>query len=271
MKLAIEDVALFYKLMEGLQFYVNQQRQVLPEVDSVKTYTVLPTKNKLRVRNALWENPALIDAYVAANPQDLPPEELDIIKKWKQFIAGTFQIFRYLKKHTIFIGQDSQVYGVLALQDSLEEVLYGRTAPIMVQAVLLPFKGKIIYDGWLNPYNIHFGGGIRSSLNETYMTAKQNDCIITTLEPELAPPPQTQKKKLDQDWGPLVDDLVRTTDKLKGGPAVQSAALSLLRASAKLAQAAVHAPDDLDELWNLERRARTAHSRLQTALERAEP
>jgi hypothetical protein len=82
MKLATEDVALFYKLMGGLQFYVNQQRQVLPGVDSVETYTVLPTEDKLQVRNVLWENPALIDAYVAANPHDLPPEELDIIKKW---------------------------------------------------------------------------------------------------------------------------------------------------------------------------------------------
>jgi hypothetical protein len=101
------------------------------------------------------------------------------------------------------------------------------------------------------------------------MTAKQNDRIITTLEPELAPPPR--EKKPAKDWRPVVDDLVKTTNKLKGGPAVQSAALSLLRASAKLAQAAVHDPDDLDELWKLGRRAQTALNRLQTVLERAKP
>ena len=119
MKLSTQETALFYKLMWELQYYVNQQRQVLPAVDSVETYANLPAADRLQVRSVLWEEPKLIDAYAAANPHDLPFEELDIIKKWNRFVAGTFQIFRYLKKHTIFIGQDSKVYGVLALQDSL--------------------------------------------------------------------------------------------------------------------------------------------------------
>lgn len=67
-----------------------------------------------------------------------------------------------------------------------------------------------------------------------------------------------------------MDDLVERAGKIKGGPAIQSSAFSLLRASAKLAQAAAHSPDDLDELWDLERRVRTALSRLQTVLSRAE-
>ncbi len=67
----------------------------------------------------------------------------------------------------------------------------------------------------------------------------------------------------------MVDDLVKTTEQVKGGPAVQSAALSLLRASAKLAQAAVHDPDDLDGLSKMERRMCQALSRFQTVLGRA--
>jgi len=135
--------------------------------------------------------------------------------------------------------------------------------------VLLPFKGKIIHDGMMGSYNIYFGGGIRSSLNEEYMTAKQNNRIITTLEPELAKPARKPKKP-PKDWRPELDDLVKQTEKMKGGPAVQSAAFGLLRASAKLTQGAIHNPDDLDELWNLERRARTALTRFQTALSRVE-
>ena len=100
------------------------------------------------------------------------------------------------------------------------------------------------------------------------MAAKQNDRLITTLEPELVEP--TRKKKSAQDWRPVVDEVVATTEKLRGGPAVPRSAFSLLRASAKLAQSAVHNPDDLDELWNLERRVRTALTRLQTVLDRAE-
>ena len=269
MKLSKADADLFFRLMWGLQFYVNRQRQILPEVGSVEDYIALPLEDKAKVRSTLWENPDLIDAYVAENPDGLAAEELEIVRQWKRSVPGTFQIFRYLKKHTIFIGDDSRVYGVLGLYDSLEEVLYGRKLPVMVQAVLLPFKGKIVYDGMLSGYNIYFGRGIRSSLNEEYMTAKQQGRIITTLEPELTKPARTRKKP-GQDWRPAMDELVEKVDKMKGGPAVQSAAFSLLRASAGLAQAAVHDPDDLDELWQLERKTRTALSRLQTALSRAE-
>jgi hypothetical protein len=269
MRLSTEDARLYFRLMWGLQFYVNQQREVLPDVDSIEDYAHLLPEERIQVRDVLWENPELIDAYAAANPDGLPPAELDIVRGWKRFIAGTFQIFRYLKKHTIFIGEDAQVYGVLALRDSLEEMFYGRPLPIMVRAVLLPFQGKIVYDGLLSSYNIRFGGGIRSSLNEEYMAAKQNGRIIITLEPERAPPARRERMP-DRDWRPAVDDVVKATDRLKGGPAVQSSAFTLLRASAKLAQTAVHSPDDLDELWALERRVRTALTRLQTALSRAE-
>ena len=269
MKLSTEDAALFFKLMWRLQFYVNQQHQILPDVGSVDDYVAVMQTERVQVRDVLWENPELIDAYVAENPHNLPDDELDIIRKWKRFVVGAFHIFRYLKKHAIFVGDD-QVYGVLALYDSLEEMLYGRRLPIMVQAVLLPFKGRIVYDGTLNFYNIHFGGGIRSHLKEEYMAAKQNGRIVTTLEPELAQPARQTRKKPGKDWRSEVDNLVKMTAKMKGGPPVSSSAFSLLRASVQLAQAAVHNPDDLDGLWKLERRARTALTRLQTALDRAE-
>lgn len=269
MKLATTDADLFYKLMWRLQFYVNRQRQILADVASLEDYEDRSMEDKAPVRKALWENPELIDAYFAANPDGLSAEELAIVLKWKRFVRGNFQIFRFLKKHTIFIGEKSQVYGVLGLHDSLEDMFWGRKPPIMVEAVLLPFKGKLVYDGMMGIYGVYFGGGIRSGLNEEYMTAKQNDRIITTLEPELDKPARKPKKPA-KDWRPEVDALVKQTARMKGGPAIQSSAFSLLRASADLAQATVHNPGDLDELWNLERRVRTNLSRLQTVLSRDE-
>ena len=271
MKLSQKDADLFFKLMWGLQFYVNQQRHVLPEIKSVEEYAALSMSDKIEVRDALWEHPDLIDAYLAQNPDGLSVEEVELVGKWKRFVAGTFQIFRFLKKHTIFIGEGSQVYAVLGLYDGLEDVFYGRRPPIMIQAVLLPFKGRIVYDGVFRGYNIVFGGGIRSRLNEEYMAAKQNGRIITTLEPELAKSAKAKRPpKPSKDWGPLVEQIAAASEQMRGGPVVQSAAFGLLRASARLAQAAVQRPDDLDELWHLEQQARRALSRLQTVLNRAE-
>ncbi len=77
------------------------------------------------MRDVLWENPRLIGAHVAKNFDGLPPEELEIVWQWKRFVAGTFYVVRYLKKHTILLG-DENVCGVLALNHSLEELLHGR-------------------------------------------------------------------------------------------------------------------------------------------------
>ena len=97
---------------------------------------------------------------------------------------------------------------------------------------------------------------------------KQNRRIIKTLEPE-RPPPQKERapRKPPPDRQPVVDELVKTTRKLKGGESpVQSPAFSLLKASARLAQAAIHDPDDLDTLWEMEKRVQRALRRLETVL-----
>lgn len=56
--------------------------------------------------------------------------------------------------------------------------------PILVEAVLLPFRDQIVFDGILKPYRIIFGGGIRSNLNDVYRDAKERFGIITSLVPK---------------------------------------------------------------------------------------
>lgn len=149
---------------------------------SVDVFIELPAEEKIRVRDALYERLDLIDAFVNSNPLRFSDEELDIILSWKQLVTGTFQLFRYLKKYAIFLDDSSpmRAYGVLALMDNFEDIL-GHSLPIMLQAVLLPFRGQIIYDGFLLPYRIYFGGGIRRSLNAEYQAAKSRYGIITSL------------------------------------------------------------------------------------------
>ena len=86
-------------------------------------------------------------------------------------------------KYTVFLssgGSPNKAYGVLGLADPLEEVI-GPYLPRLITAVLLPFKGKIIYDGLVSGYNITFGGGIKRMLNEEYKQAKEAFGIITSL------------------------------------------------------------------------------------------
>ena len=276
MKLSPADVTLFYKLMWPLQFYVNQKLNILPNIDSVEAYAKdYDSEARLPVRNALYEKAELIDAFVGENPADLTGDELAIVWRWKSFVAGDFYIERFLKQGAIVIntGEPARVYLVLGLRDSLEDMFeYYQQPPILVKTVLLPFKGQIIYDGLFQPYSIFFGGGIKGNLKEIYMAAKQNQRIIATLEPDRqAKEHEKARRKPSADWRPEVDELVKAANKLKGDQLpIQSEAFSLLKASALLAQAVTHNPDDLTTLWKLNKRVNSALRKLETALHRAE-
>jgi len=127
---------------------------------------------------------ALIDSFVKENPFNFSSHELEIVAGWRHLVKGTFYLFRYLKKHAIFLDDATppRAYGVLALTDTFEELL-GPVLPIRLEAVLLPFKGQIIYDGFVVPYRIYFGRGVREELNEDYREAKDRFGIITSLPP----------------------------------------------------------------------------------------
>lgn len=276
MKLSPEDMTLFYKLMWPLQFYVNQKLNLLPNIASVEVYAKdYNFETKLPVRNALYEKVELIDAFIDENPAQLNDEELAIVWNWKRFVAGDFYIERYLKQGAVLIGgKPSQVYLVLGLTDSLEEVFqYYQRPPILVKTVLLPFKGQIIYDGLCQTYSVFFGGGIKGDLKETYLAAKQNQRIITTLEPSHPTlKPEKSRDKPPVDWRPEVDELVKAINKLKGDQQLplQSEAFSLLKTSGLLAQAATHTPDDLAALWKLHKHVSNTLRKLESALYRAE-
>lgn len=57
----------------------------------------------------------------------------------------------------------------------------GPGLPIRLEAVLMPFKNQIVYDGFLIPYNVIFGRGFTEDLNEEYQEAKHRYGIITSL------------------------------------------------------------------------------------------
>lgn len=227
------DGKLFFDLMWKLQYYVNQKRGFHKSISSEEEYANLPTEKKLKARDALWENPELIEAYVQDNPDALSSDQLAMVQKWKDFIKGSFFILRHLKKGSIFIGKDDKVFAVHGIQDPLEEVIPSYALPQMVEAILLPFKGKIIYDGLLSGYSIHFGGGIRSNLNRLYMKAKQKDQIVTTLETDLENPVIDEPKNI----GPQLREVSAALEKVKEGSPLQKSALALARLSIKLSLA----------------------------------
>ncbi|MGQ9625243.1 MAG: hypothetical protein ACUVXA_19255 [Candidatus Jordarchaeum sp.] len=119
MKRCKEDVELFYKLYHPLLIYINKKYNVASGVDSPDDFKDL--EEIYAFREKLYEHPELIDSFIRENPHKFSPDELEIIRGWKNFVKGKLIVFRYLEKYTIFLNTDEppKAYGVLALNSPL--------------------------------------------------------------------------------------------------------------------------------------------------------
>ncbi|MHC5537136.1 DUF6398 domain-containing protein [Singulisphaera rosea] len=183
MQLPLDEVNLFFRLHRLLMFFVNRQLKLVPEeVATPEAYAGLPPEARLEVHKALLEHLDLIDAFVAENPFGLDDGDLDVIRSWKHAVAGTFYAFRPLRDYMVFLTSAEPVvaYGVVALFDPFEVVI-GPDLPRKIKTTLLPFRGRIVYDGLVTAYNVRFGGGIKRRLNESYKEAKERSGIVTRL------------------------------------------------------------------------------------------
>jgi hypothetical protein len=273
MKLSKEDATLYYRLMWGLLCYVNKKKQIIPNVSNADEMAQCTAEDKVKVRTVLLENKTLIAQFTKDNPENLSEEHLSIVSSWKNLVSGNFHVERFLKNYTIFIQDRSEVYGVIGLEDELDQIIHKSHLPLYIIALLLPFKGRIIYDGIFQSYNVFFGGGIKRDLKESYMIAKQNDRIIETLETNNAIVHKDKPSKVIKSWKPELNKLAKTAKPLKGGsdsPTIHSPAFSLVKASIEFAQLAESDQEDTATLLKPLKKVDRALRKSYTVLERQE-
>jgi hypothetical protein len=196
MMLDADDCKRFFKLQKALMLFVNQRLKIVkPPAKSEKMIVALPPDDRLKARDALVEHLDLINAFAEENPYKLDSEELDIVRSWKDLVAGEFYVLRFLKKYTVFLTakEPTVAYGVVALSEPFEDVIE-QELPFLCKTVLLPFQGRIVYDGVLSGYNLIIGSNIRRELNDTYNDAKVRHGIVTSL-PWAAELPKAQPKR----------------------------------------------------------------------------
>jgi hypothetical protein len=188
MQLSPHQTERFYRIWYALFRFVNEQRQLVPMLPNIPGETSISSSDAFKLRNALWADDTLRERFIATNPAGLSAADLALVESWRYRLAGTFFIVRHLKKYSIFLVDQppEHAYGVLGLVSPIEEVV-GPVLPLLVQAVLLPFEGQIIYDSLLQPYTVTFGANIRHRLNETYRIIQEREGITTMLEPSNAP------------------------------------------------------------------------------------
>lgn len=181
-KLQKEDVELFYKLFHSLLFYANKKFNVLKNWDLKDDIFKMDIQKTIPLRKKLYSGTEIFDDFVNENPENFSSDELDIVASWKKYKSGEFFLAKHTNDCAVFYEEkEKKAYGVLGLNDSFEEMFQGY-APILVKITLLPFKGKITYEGIFSTYNVHFGGNMRRSLKADVDEAIQKFGIITSLE-----------------------------------------------------------------------------------------
>jgi hypothetical protein len=274
MNLSSEETALFYRLYYSVMVYTNRRLEIISDLTDPKDVGFRQPEEKIQMRDAFYEHPELLEEFLSENPYGFSRDELAIVASWRHGVVGEFYVLRYLKKYAVFLGtKPERLYGVLSPGNPLEMTFAGYPLPLYVKDVLLPFQGRIIYDGLLSVYSIHFGPGIRASMNETYSQLKAREGIVEQLvgpdgQPEVRTSLARQKpRKAAPDWRPVVDGIVDQTEKMREADTPrQRAALGLLRAAARMAQAALHQPEDTDEHLQCLRSVRQALTRLEKTL-----
>ena len=139
-----EDADLFFRLHWSILFFVNLKYQIIeglsePYLKDEKLEDV----NDLN--NILFNNPELIDSFIAENPFNFDSEELDIIKSWNNYIKDRFLLVAHLNKYSVFMttDQDQKAYGVIGIFEKVEDIV-PLFMPQLAETTLLPFKGQII-------------------------------------------------------------------------------------------------------------------------------
>jgi hypothetical protein len=228
MHLDLDDFRLISGLYPGLLCFVNRRLGITTtRFIKPRQFGGLPTDERIKVGGALLEHMDLIDAFVAENPFGFTDVELEIVRSWKDLVAGEFYVYRSLKNYTVFLTSDEPVvaYGVLALMDRFDDLIRPGL-PHLCKAVLLPFKGRIVYDGLLAGYNVTFGGGIKRRLNESYTEAKGRFGIVTELpfdpgsarKVEQEPKPEKRAAKAGKSGGksPATEEVRQAHDEIVG-------------------------------------------------------
>jgi hypothetical protein len=184
-----EQTQRFYRLWFPLLKFTNDQTGLLPDFPASPGPQAVQPEAAIKLREALFADNTLLDRYLKANPDDLAEADLVLLAGWRYRKTGSFYIFRHLQKFSVFLddSEPPHAYGVLGLHSPFVEVV-GPDLPVLATTVLLPFEGKITYDGLMTTYRVVFGPNIRRRLKDTYRNIQESEGIITALTPALAGP-----------------------------------------------------------------------------------
>ena len=261
------DAEEIFHLFSALDAYVNSRLKL---VDGCRTPAQIRSANNTtlhKIRSALWANLDLLTEFVTDNPSGLTAAELAQVAAWQHAVVGKFYVERSLKQGAILVAATgpTSVYSVLGLTESIEDVLdrgSGVGLARIITTTLVPFKGRIVYDGFVVIAQVSFGPGIRAQYRDAYLRAKERGAVITSLPPSA--PSQAKVAGKPAKAGDSVDIVVRAVDALGSGVSdLEKKAFAVLKHAARMALAAQRGEELEKEAKAVSRAMRRLEDRLE--------
>lgn len=272
MTLSDADADVFFHLWSCVDAFVSRRTGVDEDVQTPEDAHEAGPVQLGPIRAALWRERALLHAFIAENPDGLSDDELAVVGAFQHAVPGKFYVERVLKAHAVFVSTTTRrVYLVGGLRDRIDDLL-ASARPVgfaaVVDTVLLPFRGGIVWDGVVGLHNVSFGPGVRERFRDAYLTAKERGEIFSVLD---GAPRTPAAPKKGPDRRPAVAEVVRAVEQLgKPDTALQGAAFRLLKPCAQLALSTLDERLDEDEIVSQLRAVRRALKQVEVALVRLE-
>ena len=181
MNLSEKDIKRFYNIWFNLLDYTNVKYNLSPKIKDLAHSSCINPEDISSIRDRLWSDNSVLDDIVASNSLQFSEADLSIVNSWRNRVSDKFILLKHLKNYSIFLGNNN-IYGVTGIVSPIDEMFPSFVLPLMIDAVLLPFEGRIIYDSLLIPYRINFGGGAKKGFNEEYRELKNKSGIVISLE-----------------------------------------------------------------------------------------
>ena len=189
MKLSDKNARHFFKIVTPLMVWLHQQKKNYPGYQNGSDIMILPDDTAV-LWSLVWGHPELIDKYLAENSSELSDEAAKTLPLWKEFVvSGPFAVERMTDDGTVFISMKSgQVYLVSGITDEIDVCLKQKRIklPCVLQTHLIPYQGKVIYDGSMAVLSTGLKAELKATLAKRFEEAREKSSLITVLPvPEL--------------------------------------------------------------------------------------
>lgn len=173
-----EQANRFFDTMDALLVFVNERFQVV-EGFSLDYDTQIADMKASLVARALWENVEIIDEFVRLNPARLSQRCLDTALAWKSALPGMYTVVRYQGGRALLMN-DVGVFSVCGVTLDLEGEI--GNVPAYVDIVLLPFDDEVVYDGFMQVYDVGGSAGETTRIQDEFENRCARGIVSTAAE-----------------------------------------------------------------------------------------